>query len=102
MTIVEACCGGGRRLTYHLDINGTETILTVESRFDGSEAVVLTGGKPSGETKAITRIDDHRTSTVVKMNGKLFGTSKATLSADEKTGLDLAVYLSVTRNRTTP
>jgi hypothetical protein len=25
---VEACCNEGRRLIYHFDINGTETILT--------------------------------------------------------------------------
>jgi hypothetical protein len=82
---VEACCNGGRRLTYHFDINGTETTLTVESPFDGSDAEVLIAGKPSGETMGITRVDDHHTSTVVKMSGKAFGTSKATLSADGKT-----------------
>lgn len=81
---VEACCNGGRRLTYHLDINGTEMILLVESPFDGSDAEVLIGGKPSGETMAITRVDDHHLATVVKMNGKPFGTSKATLSPDGK------------------
>ena len=81
---VEACCNGGRRLIYHVDINGTETILTVESRFDGSEAPVVMAGKPSGETMGITRVDDHHMSAVVKMNGKAFETSKATLSADGK------------------
>jgi hypothetical protein len=81
---VEACCSGGRRLTYHIDINGTETLLTVASPFDGSDADVLMAGKPSGETMAITRVDDHHVFTVVKMNGKPFGTSKATLSADGK------------------
>ena len=81
---VEACCNGGRRLIYHVDINGTETILLVESPFDGSDADVLMAGKPSGETMAITRVDDHHTSAVLKMNGKPFGTSKATLSADGK------------------
>ena len=45
---VEACCNGGRRLTYHIDINGTETILAVASPFDGSEAEVLIAGKPAG------------------------------------------------------
>jgi hypothetical protein len=79
---VEACCAGGRRLTYHF--NGTETILALESRFDGSEAEVMIGGKPSGETMAITRVDDHHLSTIVKLNGKPFATSKATLSPDGK------------------
>lgn len=82
---VETCCNGGRRLTYHVDINGTETILTVESRFDGSDAPVLIAGKPSGETMGIKRVDDHHMSAVVKMNGNAFGTSQATLSADGKT-----------------
>ena len=82
---VEACCNGGRRLIYHVAIQGTEALLTVESRFDGSEAPVLMGGKPSGETMAIMRVDDHHTSAVLKMNGRLFGTSKATLSADGRT-----------------
>ena len=59
--------------------------MTVESRLDGSEAPVLLGGKPSGETMAIKRIDDHHAVTVMTMNGKPFGTSKATLSADGKT-----------------
>ena len=82
---VEACCNGGRRLIYHVDINGTETLLTVESRFDGSDAPVLMAGKPSGQTMGIKRVDDHHLSAVVKMNGTVFGTSKATLSADGKT-----------------
>jgi hypothetical protein len=43
------------------------------------------GGKPSGETMAITRVDAHHVSAVVKMNGRPFGTSKATLSADRRT-----------------
>ena len=90
---VEACCNGGRRLIYHIDINGTAMVLTVESRFDGSSAPVLIAGKPSGETMEITRVDDHHLSTVVKMNGKAFGTSKATLSADGKT---LTVITDVT------
>jgi hypothetical protein len=82
---VEACCNGGRRLIYHVDIAGTETLLTVESRFDGSDAPVLMGGKPTAQTMGIQRVDDHHTSAVLKMNGRLFGTAKATLSADGKT-----------------
>ena len=81
---VEACCHGGRRLSYHFDMGATKTTMLIESPFDGSERPVLVNGKPSGETMAITRVDDHHVSTVVKMNGKPFGTSKATLSADGK------------------
>ena len=80
---IEACCNGGRRLVYHLvDL---KTVMTIESRLDGSEAPVLVDGKPSAETMAINRVDDHHSITVVKMNGKPFGTSSATLSADGKT-----------------
>lgn len=80
---VEACCNGGRRLTYRLGNSGQ--VMVVESPFDGGEVPVLLNGKPSGETMAIKRLDDHHTFTIVKMNGKEFGTSKATLSADGKT-----------------
>jgi len=81
---VEACCNGGRRLTYHIGMKGTETLMTVASPFDGSDAEVLVAGKPSGETMAITRVDDHHVSSVEKLNGKPFATSKGTLSADGK------------------
>ena len=80
---VEACCGTGRRLTYR--IPGIDAVLTVESPFNGAEVPVLMAGKPSGETMAITQVDDRHWTTLLKMNGKLFGTSKATLSADERT-----------------
>jgi hypothetical protein len=82
---VEACCNGGRRLIYRVVIAETVTLLTVESRLDGTDAPVLMNGKPSGETMSITRVDDHHASTIVKMNGRPFGTSKATLSADGRT-----------------
>jgi hypothetical protein len=82
---VEPCCNGGYRLTYHLVMAGTETILTVASPFDGSDVPVLMDGKPSGETMAITRVDLHHTSTIVRMNGRPFGVSKSTLSADGRT-----------------
>ena len=82
---VEACCNGGRRLIYHIVIGNTKTLLTVESRLDGSEAPVLMDGKPSGETMGIKRLDDHHAFRVVKMNGEAFGTAKATLSADGRT-----------------
>ena len=83
MMTIEACYNGGRRVIYRMV--GTETVMTVESPFDGSDAPVLVDGKPSGETMGIKRVDDHHTITVVKMNGKTFGTSKATFSADGKT-----------------
>jgi hypothetical protein len=80
---VEACCGGGRRLTYR--IASGIVVMTVESPFDGTDVPVIVAGKPNGETMAIKRLNDHQTFTVIKMNGKPFGTSKATLSPDDKT-----------------
>lgn len=82
---VEVCCGRGRKLTYNITMSGTSYVMTVESPFDGTEVPVLMDGKPRGETMAITLVDSHHTSTIVRMNGQLFGTSKATLSSDGKT-----------------
>ena len=80
--IVEACCGGGRRIAYHIPPN--DMVLTVESQLDGREAPVMLGGKPSGETMAIKRVDDHHMTAVLKMNGKAFGTATGTISPDGK------------------
>jgi len=83
---VEKCCNGGLRLTYHIAMgNQPPTTMTVDSPMDGTEVPVFVGGKPSGETMSIKRVDDHHISTVMTMNGKPFGTSNATLSADGKT-----------------
>jgi len=83
---VEACCNGGRRLIWRFSIpdQPVQTML-VESPFDGREVPVLLNGKPSGETMAIKVVDARHTSCVVKMNGKPFGTSKGTISADGRT-----------------
>jgi len=82
---VEMCCRSGRRLTYRVAMNGNEMIMVVESALDGTDAPVLVGGKPSGETMAIRQIDDRHATAVLKMNGKPFGTAKGTLSTDGKT-----------------
>ncbi len=84
---VEACCNGGLRLIYQIPPIATQpaTTLTVDSPMDGTEMPALVGGKPSGETMAIKRVDDHHYSAVVKMSGKPFGTSNGTVSADGKT-----------------
>jgi len=80
---IEVCCGGGRRLSYSLAKQAI--LMVVETKLDGSEAQVLINGKPSGETMAITRVDAHHANTIIRMNGKQFATSTATLSADGKT-----------------
>jgi hypothetical protein len=81
---IEACCHGGRRLSYMLAGN-TEVMLQLESALDGSEAPVLSKGKPTGETMAIKRVDQYHAVNTLKMDGKQFGTSTATLSPDGKT-----------------
>jgi len=80
---IEACCHGGRRVIYRMV--GTEMVMTITSPFDGSDAPVLVDGKPSGQTMGIKWVDTHHTITVLKMNGKTLGTSKAAFSADGKT-----------------
>jgi len=83
---VEVCCGGGRRLIYYIAMPGQPPVtMIVESRMDGTEAPALVGGKPSGETMAIKRVDDRHYTGVVKMGGKAFGTSSATISPDGRT-----------------
>ena len=82
---IEVCCGGGRRLTYSLPAGNQATLMSLETKLDGSEAQVLINGKPSGETMAITRVDAHHANTIIRMNGKDFATSTATLSEDGKT-----------------
>jgi len=89
---IQACCGEGRRLTYHVVMKEMAADLVVESRLDGTDAPVLMAGKPSGETMAIKRLDAHHASAVLKMNGNVFATSQATLSADGKTLTVLSDY----------
>jgi hypothetical protein len=74
---------GKAKLTYH--IKDPPIVLTIVSALDGSESPVLMNGKPSGETMAIKLIDKLHSSTVVKMDGKPFGTSRGTFSPDFKT-----------------
>ena len=51
---VEACCHGGRRLTYHIDIQGTKSVLTADAPFDGTEVPVLMNGQPSSLLGRVT------------------------------------------------
>lgn len=85
---VEACCNGGLRLIYQIPATGGQPAaapITIDSPMDGRDAPALIGGKPSGQTMAVTRIDDHHYNAVVKMNGQPFVTSSSTVSADGKT-----------------
>ena len=82
---VEECCNSGRRLIFNVTLGPKTLAMTVESRFDGSDAPVLVDGKPNGETMALKRVDDRRTTTVFKKAGKVYRRSTATESADHKT-----------------
>ena len=81
------CCNGGLRLVYNIPATQGQpaNTMTVDSPMDGTDVPVLVGGKPSGETMAIKRLDDKHYDAVLKMNGQPFGTARSTLSADAKT-----------------
>jgi hypothetical protein len=84
---VGACCNGGLRLTWQIPPVGGQpaSTMTVDSPMNGTDVPALVGGKPTGETMAIKRVDDHHYNAIVKMNGQPFGTSNSTVSADNKT-----------------
>ena len=76
--------GNSAKLTYNIPaMQGQPAmVLTLETNLDGKEAQLMLNGKPSGETMAVTKIDDHHFSTVIKMNGQQMGTGNSTFSAD--------------------
>ena len=74
---------GKAKLTWRM--SASKMVMTLTSALDGSEAPLLIDGKPSGETMAVKLVDKHHAITTAKMQGKPFGTSKATYSADFKT-----------------
>jgi hypothetical protein len=80
---IEQWSPGKAKLTWH--IAQANMVLTIVLPLDGTSAPLLINGKPSGETMSTKLVDKLHTSTIVKMNGKPFGTSKATFSADYKT-----------------
>jgi hypothetical protein len=91
---LEACCNGGLRFIWQIPSMGGQpaSTMTVDSPMNGTEAPALIGGKPTGETMAITRVDDHHYRATVKMKGQPFGTSNGTISADNKTMTVDSVY----------
>jgi len=80
---IEQWGSGQAKLTWNIKQAGL--VLTIVSKLDGNDAPLLINGKNSGETMAIKLIDKRHSSTVVKMNGKPFGTSKGSFSEDFKT-----------------
>jgi hypothetical protein len=91
---VTTCCNGGLRLVYNIPAAQGQPAATmsIDSPMDGTEAPTLVGGKPSGQTMAIKRVDDRHYTAVVKVEGKPFGTSNGTVSADGKTITVEGVY----------
>ena len=83
---VEACCQGGLRLMYRLASTDGRPAMTmsVDSPMTGAEAPVIMAGKPTTETMAITRVDEHHYNAVLRMGGQTFGTSKGAIAADGK------------------
>jgi hypothetical protein len=86
MVMIVESAGPGIKITYQF--NGADgkpmsrNVMTIVTMLDGKEAAVLIDGKPSGETMAVKRIDALHTFTVIKMQGKEFGTSKLEVSGD--------------------
>jgi hypothetical protein len=83
---VEACCNGGLRLVYQIPPMGGQpaSTMSVDSPMNGTEAPTLIAGKPSGQTMAIKRVDDHHLTAILKMNGQPVATYKGTISPDNK------------------
>ena len=66
--------------------------MTVDTPMNGTAVPALIAGKPSGETMAIKRVDDHHLTAVLKMNGQPFATYSATVSTDNKSMTVDSVY----------
>jgi hypothetical protein len=81
---LEACCNGGLRFIYQIPPMGGQpaTTMTVDSPLNGREAPALVGGKPSGQTMSITKVDDRHYNAITKTNGQQMGTHTGVVSAD--------------------
>jgi hypothetical protein len=91
---LEACCNGGLRFIWRIPSMGGQpaVTMTVDSPMNGAEAPTLVDGKPTGQTMAVRRVADRQYSATVNMNGKPFGTSNGTVSADNKTMTVVSVF----------
>lgn len=83
---VEACCNGGLRLVYQIPPMGGQpaSTMSIDSPMNGTEAPTLIAGKPSGQTMAIKRVDDHHLTAILKVNGQPSATYNGTISPDNK------------------
>lgn len=80
--------GSGRKLTYRAlrpDARPeSKFVLTVETQLDGKDAPTILNGQPTNETMAIKRLDALHAVTVLRRQGKEYGSNKAELSPDGK------------------
>jgi hypothetical protein len=84
-TMFVEAAGAGQKFTLKFSVAGGATsTMVVTTEWDGKDAQVLLDGKPSGQTMAIRKLDDHHTINVIKMNGRPMGTQKGEVSADGK------------------
>ena len=84
-TMFVESAGNGQKYTFKVAIaNGGTATMVMTTQYDGKDAQVYVDGKPSGETMAISKVDDHHTTNVIKMNGNPFVTQKSELSVDGK------------------
>jgi hypothetical protein len=96
MTLEEV--GAGWKITYRIPGQDARaaaaSVMTIETALDGKEVPNLVGGKPSGQTMEIRKVDGRHTLTIVKFQGKQTGVSKSEISPDGKvikTENDMAV-----------
>jgi hypothetical protein len=86
MAMIVEPAGTGLKVTYKAV--GTDRklvdppLMAMVTQLDGKDAPLMIGENPSGETMAVTRVDARHTTTVIKFQGKPFGTSRSELSAD--------------------
>jgi len=80
----EAAPGGGMKVTADVvDATGKATQNEIVSMFDGKEAEFRGAAAPT--TRAYSRVDDQTIQWVTRVNGKVTTTTRATVSADNKT-----------------
>jgi hypothetical protein len=78
--------GTGWKVTYKVvgpSAPGSSDSLLL-TPLDGKDVPVLIGGKPSGQTMAMKKLDGHHTVNVTKFEGKVISISKAELSTNGK------------------
>lgn len=58
--------------------------LSFDTQFDGADVPIVMNDAPTGQTIAITVLDDRHAASITKFQGKTTGTSKSELSDDGK------------------